>query len=61
MKGNCEEKGITLFDESIINMAKREIQFEIKTSQCRCLSFCYAQGRCSGCRVHLFGWIKLCF
>lgn len=60
MKGNCEEKGITLFKESFTNLAKREMQFEIKTSQYRCLSF-YGKWRCSGCRVHLCGWIKLCF
>lgn len=48
-KGNWEKKGIAPYNESIVNMAKKEIGVEVKTSQCRCLSFCYGKWRCSGC------------
>lgn len=61
MNGNCEEKGTILFNEGIINVAKREVWFEAKTFRYRCLSFFHGKWRCSGCRMHLCGWIKLCF
>lgn len=48
-KGNCEGEGIAPYSESIVNMTKKGCEFEVKTSQYRCLSFCCGRWRCSRC------------
>lgn len=48
-KGKCEERRIALYSESIVYFAKKEIRFEVKTSQYWYLGFCFGKWRCGGC------------
>jgi len=59
VKGSCHEEGVVLFPRYNVYVTKR---FSLRLRHLSIAVFVSVIGHtCSGCRVYLFDWIKLCF